>query len=111
MFLYNGPMIINRYELDDNRPDLQKLKKGALIFDIETTGFSAKYNYIYLIGMSYYDQTKETWVLEQWFREKDSDEYEMLFRFNEKLITYSTLYHFNGDNFDIPFIKKKDGPL
>lgn len=82
-----------------------ELAEKTLILDIETTGFSAKYASIYLIGLVYPEENH--FVTEQWLCEKESDEYELLFRFNQLLDNYPTLYHYNGDLFDLPFIKKR----
>ena len=76
-----------------------------LIFDIETTGFSAKYATIYMIGLAY--PQGDSYLVEQWFCEKPSDEYELLFKFNRRLEEVGCLYHYNGDGFDLPFIKKR----
>lgn len=108
-------MIIVKHTI--NKKDLPQLDIGLkdLIYDIETTGFSAKYAFIYMIGMLYKDDSSDgtsngssdDYILEQWFREKDSDEYEILFRFNQRLLEIDVLYSFNGDQFDMPFIKKR----
>lgn len=88
--LHNSPMTLNQ---------------GSFVIDIETTGFSARYAAIYLMGIAYEDDGK--YIVEQWFCEKESDEYELLFRFNRLLEDNPTLYHYNGDGFDLPFIKKR----
>ncbi|VDN46119.1 conserved protein of unknown function [Petrocella atlantisensis] len=94
--------ILNTSEYEPNH---FLLEPGTMAFDIETTGFSHKYATIYLIGMVYFDTIKNEWILEQWFCEKASDEYELLFKFNAQLKKYNRIYHFNGDQFDLPFIK------
>lgn len=102
-------MIIVKHEIELSNHLAALTDQYGMIFDIETTGFSPKFAYIYLIGMLYFDPETGTYILEQWMREKASDEYEMLFKFNQRLQTHSILYHFNGDNFDIPFISKRMG--
>jgi hypothetical protein len=86
-------------------PNHLLFEPGSMAFDIETTGFSPKYATIYLIGMVYFDMSENELVLEQWFCEKAGDEYELLFKFNTQLKKYNRIYHFNGDQFDLPFIK------
>lgn len=85
-------------------PDLA-LETSDMVFDIETTGFSPKHACIYMIGILY--PSEDSYILEQWFREKDSDEYEILFRFNQRLSDTGKLYSFNGDQFDLNFISKR----
>ncbi|MDF1617538.1 ribonuclease H-like domain-containing protein [Petrocella sp. FN5] len=96
--------IINTSEYEPNHC---LFEPDTMAFDIETTGFSPKYATIYLIGMVYYDKMKNALIREQWFCEKASDEYELLFNFNAQLKKYNRIYHFNGDQFDLPFIKRR----
>lgn len=100
-------MIINRdiIKNDDNYAYLRK--EPGLIFDIETTGFSAKTASVYLIGMIYYSNDEDSLVLEQWFAGKETDEYELLYKFSNFLETFETVYHYNGDTFDLPFLRKR----
>jgi uncharacterized protein YprB with RNaseH-like and TPR domain len=102
-------MIISKTTLSSDvlKDSIFNHHKNALILDIETTGFSAKFAQIYLIGMIYLDPTSDSLICEQWFCENSSDEYELLFRFNKKVLTNNQLYHFNGDLFDLPFIKNR----
>jgi len=94
--------ILNTSEYE---PDYFLFEPGTMAFDIETTGFSSKYAALYLIGMVYFDTDQNKLVHEQWFCENRSDEYELLFRFNAQLKKYNQIYHFNGDQFDLPFLK------
>jgi hypothetical protein len=57
--------------------------------------------------MVYFDIGKNELMREQWFCEKAGDEYELLFRFQAQLKKYNRIYHFNGDQFDLPFIKRR----
>lgn len=77
----------------------------ALFIDIETTGFSAKTSKLYLIGCAYYEA--DSWHLAQWFADKKDDEEEILNAFLMFASTYETLIHFNGNRFDLPYIKAK----
>lgn len=76
-----------------------------LFFDIETTGFTAKNSSIYLIGCVYYDMG--AFHLIQWFAEKYQEEQEILEAFFSFSQNYTHIVHFNGNNFDIPFVMQK----
>lgn len=76
-------------------------------FDIETTGLSHHSAYIYLIGGAYFDAEKQCCILIQWFAEHAMDEKELLLSFLRFLTPFSTLIHFNGSTFDVPFIKAR----
>ncbi|MBN2221829.1 MAG: ribonuclease H-like domain-containing protein [Vallitaleaceae bacterium] len=77
----------------------------ALFLDIETTGFHRERDSIFLLGLI--EVKDESYFFTQYFCEKESDEYELLFRFNELLRDYDVLFHFNGNNFDLPFLLKR----
>lgn len=78
-----------------------------LFFDIETTGFSAGLSAVYLIGCLYHEPASGTWQLIQWFSETPEDEPALLTAFFTFLGNYTTLIHYNGDAFDLPFIRKR----
>lgn len=75
----------------------------ALFIDIETTGLSPKTASIYLIGACYYKD--DMWHGIQWFAKNPSEEAEIIHAFFNFASSYSTLIHFNGNQFDLPFIK------
>ncbi len=76
-----------------------------LFFDIETTGFSGERDRVYLIGCTWY--AKGSWQLIQWFADTASAEEELLHAFFSFLKTFRILIHFNGEGFDLPFLKKR----
>ena len=76
-----------------------------LFFDIETTGFSADTALVYLIGCVWYQEG--SWNLAQWFADSKEAEKEILAAFFSWAGKFSTLVHFNGDTFDIPFLEKR----
>jgi hypothetical protein len=80
-----------------------------LFIDIETTGFTAKSSYIYLIGCAYFSHDK--WNTIQWLAENYNQEAEILQAFFEFAADYNYLIHFNGNNFDLPFITQKCAQL
>ena len=76
-----------------------------LFFDIETTGFSAKNATLYLIGCAYYDSG--SWNMIQWFASDYEEEGVLIRAFFDFARPYTHLVHFNGSNFDIPFLSQK----
>ncbi|MEE1113814.1 MAG: ribonuclease H-like domain-containing protein [Eubacterium sp.] len=89
--------------------------RNAVLFDIETTGLSAARSHLYLIGAIF--EKNGIPVLRQWFLDRPSGEKEMLesfFTFLEELLSHSSestnrpvLVHYNGAQFDIPYLRKK----
>ncbi len=75
----------------------------CLYFDIETTGLSSRRSQIYLIGTL--SPHPSGAVLTQWFAESMSDERDMLVQFNELCGSRKRLVSYNGEGFDIPFIR------
>ncbi len=84
-----------------------------LFVDIETTGFSAKTARIYLIGAACFSSMKDgetppdSWRIIQWFAEDFSEEQELLEAFFRFASGFTHLVHFNGNQFDLPFIRKR----
>lgn len=76
-----------------------------LFIDIETTGFTAKSSNLYLIGCAYYKEG--CWCTTQWLAEDYSQETAVLNAFFEFASSYKYLVHFNGNNFDLPYITQK----
>ena len=87
--------------------DLSKIgpAEKLLFFDIETTGFSGDTASVYLIGCVW--NQKGRWHLTQWFADRRESEGEILSAFFSQAGRFSTLVHFNGDTFDIPFLEKR----
>lgn len=79
--------------------------KDALFFDIETTGFHRDYTMLYLMGYVYHDG--EHWIIEQQLAESKEDEIELLKGFITMANEYSILISYNGDAFDLPYLKHK----
>ena len=77
----------------------------ALFIDIETTGFTARSSYLYLIGCAFY--SAGSWYIRQWFAENYNEEATLLESFFTFAADYSHLIHFNGNNFDLPFMDQK----
>lgn len=79
--------------------------ESCAFFDIETTGLYWKRSHIYLIGMIRMDNG--CWTLTQWFAQRPLEEQLLLQEFTRALRGIRTLIHFNGNTFDIPYIRKK----
>lgn len=77
--------------------------EDVLFFDIETTGLSARSAGLYLIGVLAY--TDKSWTLLQFFCEDVADEPAVLQAFFELLHTKKILVSYNGDGFDISFLR------
>ena len=91
---------VERYPLDRIAP-----LNNILFVDIETTGFSAKSSSLYEIGCIYFDDNKPQLI--QFFAENASEEKEILSSFFALCADKTTLIHFNGNTFDIPYMKTK----
>lgn len=78
----------------------------AVFFDIETTGLSAHMAGLYLIGAVFFEPLSMSWRLLQLFAESAADEPTMLEEFFRLLDGRSQLVSFNGEGFDIPFLRK-----
>lgn len=81
------------------------LPEDSLLFDIETTGFSAKYQSIYMIGVGY--RKKDTIFISLYYALTEDEENEILLAFSDTVSSYKRLISFNGDMFDIPFLKER----
>lgn len=77
----------------------------VLLFDIETTGFSAKTTCCYMIGYCYIQENH--WNYRMLFNDDGRSEAAMLEEFSRVLSNYSLLLHYNGDGFDIPYLQEK----
>lgn len=86
---------------------LEKLAplERILFLDIETTGFTARSSHLYLIGCAYYRE--EQWHTIQWMAENYEQEVSVLKAFFEFAKPFQYLAHFNGNNFDLPYLLKK----
>lgn len=84
-------------------------RESLVFFDIETTGLKASRSSLYLIGLLFFEG--EEWIFKQFFAEDMYDEPLLLDAFfgiiNKKRASSANtiLIHYNGDMFDIPFIK------
>lgn len=79
--------------------------KKVCMFDIETTGLSPEYSFTYIIGLNLYIDGE--WQIIQLFNDDGKSEPEMIKTFGEMIKDYDILVEFNGDRFDIPYIRKR----
>ena len=79
--------------------------EASLFLDIETTGFDAKKQPIYLIGTAFCREDQLHVVL--YFAETPDAEADILHAFLDQLAHYRAIITFNGDTFDIPFLQKR----
>lgn len=79
--------------------------KNILFVDIETTGFSAKTASLYEIGCIYFEKGEGRLI--QFFAQKPEEEAKVLEAFFDLCQSRSVLIHYNGNTFDIPFMKAK----
>ncbi|MFA5524375.1 MAG: ribonuclease H-like domain-containing protein [Tissierellales bacterium] len=83
----------------------QMLDKKICFLDIETTGFSRKYNHIILIGLLYINNSKIEVI--QFLADNEKDEKNIINDFVKYIPQFEVIFNFNGDAFDIPFINAR----
>lgn len=77
----------------------------ALFLDIETTGFTAHSSSLYLIGCAYFQEG--TWNTIQWLACQTSEQSQILQAFFSFAKDFEFLIHFNGNQFDLPYLTQK----
>jgi len=84
-------------------------RERIVFLDIETTGFKASVSSLYLIGIA--DYTDGDWMLHQYFAESKADEMQLIHALSRFLREkkgkqdHLILVTYNGDAFDLPFLK------
>ncbi|MDO4519395.1 MAG: ribonuclease H-like domain-containing protein [Eubacteriales bacterium] len=78
-----------------------------VFYDVETTGLSPKESYLYLIGMLY--EKDGYYVLHQMFAETIDEEAELVRDFSKFISELHNHYlvHYNGNQFDRPYVEYK----
>lgn len=77
----------------------------VLFVDIETTGFSARTSTLYEIGCIYFENGQPQLI--QYFAAQPDEEVQILEAFFSLCENRSLLIHYNGNTFDLPFMKTK----
>ena len=85
----------------------QLLQKGMVFLDIETTGLQVRTSHLYLIGVLFFDPIPHRFLLRQWFLNRPTEERNLLILFAEFLSSFHGLIHFNGNPFDLPYLRHK----
>lgn len=97
-------MIIKDYYV--NQIQDAYIHSDRFYFDIETLGLSAKIHPIILICAAYYN-SDTTVLIRQYFCENITDEKQMLLAFLDDINGKSYCVNFNGNSFDLPFLRKR----
>lgn len=87
----------------------------VIYFDIETTGFRASTSQLYMIGWAVKlrseemssDENEPLWAVTQILAESSAEELPLLKHFYSVLRQYDTIIEFNGDRFDLPYLREK----
>ncbi len=88
-------------------PAMDRLCRNGrpLFFDIETTGLKAERSSLYLIGCCFPDGESGRFI--QWFAQKPREEEALLRSFAELARGFDQLVQFNGNTFDVPYLRRK----
>lgn len=97
-------IILNSFTLKYPLERLAPLNQ-ILFLDIETTGLSAATSQLYLIGCAFFKEGN--WQIRQWFAQSAEEEPELLKAFFSFAEDFSYLMHYNGNAFDLPYLKQK----
>lgn len=97
-------IILNNFTLKYPLERLAPLEE-ILFLDIETTGLTASGSQLYLIGCAFYREGN--WQIKQWFAQSPEEEPELIKSFFTFAEDYSYLMHYNGNTFDLPYLKQK----
>ena len=99
--------VIETLTIDPEKYDLTRIAPldQLLFVDIETTGFSAGSSSLYEIGCIRFENNIPKLI--QFFAEDTTEEKEVLSSFFDLCHPSGTLIHFNGNTFDIPYMKAK----
>ena len=79
--------------------------EDTLMVDIETTGLNPVTSHLYLIGCVF--RANGQWLIRQYLAEDPSEEVMILLAFSELAGHFTTLMHFNGERFDLPYLRHR----
>lgn len=100
-------MLIKKYPIQTEQLPFPKenFPEGSLFFDIETTGLSRRNSHLYMIGAIYKEADQLQFI--QWFLQRPTEEATVLQEFSALLQHVHTVIHYNGQTFDVPYIREK----
>ncbi len=81
------------------------MPENTLLFDIETSGLSFSGSHVTVIGAGYADG--DLFSVIQFFCEHPENEKNVITDFLNLMKNFSNVLHFNGNSFDIPYIRQK----
>lgn len=82
------------------------IPENSVFLDIETSGLSSRYHFVYCIGLAYFKENGA--VIVQYFAKSRADEPELLQAMLEFLETRDpVLVTYNGARFDLPFLEAR----
>lgn len=88
-----------------NNLDIVYPTERVMMFDIETTGLSPDRSFIYMIGINI--RKSDGWEVKLLFNDDGQSEPEIIKTFQDELLSHDILIEFNGDQFDINFVKRR----
>lgn len=97
--------ILQLFNPNKIHPFISENLNDILVFDIETTGLHHKSAQVILIGYLYLKNDQI--YIEQLFAETPAEEKEILMTFKEIVRSYPYLLSYNGNTFDIPFLRSR----
>lgn len=95
-------MEIKTYNIDSSNIHLPK---DSFIFDLETLGLSRQYHEIILVGAMFWNEDKL--ILKQYFAHTRDEEILILESFLADISAFKKAITFNGNSFDLPFLKSR----
>lgn len=104
MRVFHSKLTLSQGEFESMREDWKALGDPSTLcfLDIETTGFSRRYDSVYLIGLLYYEEGAFQTI--QFLAGAVREEPEILRAFAERIGRFVALVTYNGDMFDLPFL-------
>ena len=97
-------IILNNFNIEYPIENLAPIS-DILFIDIETTGFLSASSTIYLIGCAFYKDNN--WCIKQFFANSEEEESVILTAFMDFAKDFKFIIHYNGNTFDLPFIRSK----
>lgn len=95
-----------RYIYQSDPISMPSFPKKTLFLDIETTGFERRSTFLTVLGLAWSDG--DSVIIEQWLNETGvREEPLLLLELESFLKDFTTVVHYNGTTFDLPYLKAK----